>query len=118
MFAEWRVPAPESAVPSFLDEPDVLIVHGFFHEGTRRVSCEGHVEVVKAYYSDPLEYLARDVWDRWDRRLVHVLNHRWEQNGPSSTHRTWPVQHTTGPHRQREDQWDRTQSRAFTEENP
>ena len=43
------------------------------------VGRDGHVEVAKAYYSVPPEYLGRTVWARWDARLVRVFNHRWEQ---------------------------------------
>ena len=51
----------------------------FFHEAKRIVSRDGHVEVAKAYYSVPPEYLGRTVWVRWDERLVRVFNHRLEQ---------------------------------------
>ena len=51
----------------------------FFHEARRKVNRDGHVEVAKAYYSAPTEYLGREVWVRWDARLVHLFNHRWEQ---------------------------------------
>jgi transposase len=50
-----------------------------FQEGQRKVSRDGHVEVGKAYYSAPPEYLGRTVWVRWDVRLVRLFNHRWEQ---------------------------------------
>ncbi len=40
---------------------------------------DGHVEVEHAYYSVPPEYLAREVWVRWDARLVRVFNGRMEQ---------------------------------------
>jgi transposase len=50
-----------------------------FCEGRRKVHRDGHVEVDKAYYSVPPEYLGRPVWVRWDRRLVHVFNERMEQ---------------------------------------
>jgi len=51
----------------------------FFHEGQRSVHRDGHVEVDKAYYSVPPEYLARPVWVRWDARLVRIFNQRLEQ---------------------------------------
>jgi transposase len=51
----------------------------FFHEAQRVVNRDGHVEVAKAYYSVPPEYLARTVWVRWDARLVRVFNQRFEQ---------------------------------------
>ena len=50
-----------------------------FHEGQRKVNRDGHVEVAKAYYSAPPEYLGRTVWVRWDSRLVRIFNHRFEQ---------------------------------------
>ena len=49
-----------------------------FHEGRRRVHRDGHVEVDRAYYSVPPEYLAREVWVRWDGRLVRIFNDRME----------------------------------------
>jgi len=51
----------------------------FFHEGRRKVNRDGHVEVDKAYYSIPPEYLGRQVWARWDSRVVRVFNQRFEQ---------------------------------------
>jgi transposase len=51
----------------------------FFNESRRKVHRDGHVEVAKAYYSVPPEYLGRSVWVRWDSRLVRVFNDRFEQ---------------------------------------
>jgi Integrase core domain len=51
---------------------------GFFHEAQRTVHRDGHVEVAKAYYSVPPEYLARRVWVRWDGRVVRIFNERLE----------------------------------------
>jgi transposase len=42
----------------------------FFHEGKRSVHRDGHVEIAKAYYSVPPEYLGHTLWVRWDLRLV------------------------------------------------
>jgi transposase len=50
-----------------------------FHEGRRTVHRDGHVEVKRAYYAVPPEYLAREVWVRWDSRLVRIFNDRMEQ---------------------------------------
>lgn len=50
-----------------------------FKEAKRKVNRDGHVEVAKAYYSVPPEYLGREVWARWDSRLVRIFNSRWEQ---------------------------------------
>lgn len=52
---------------------------GFFREAQRSVHRDGHVEVAKAYYSVPPEYLARRVWVRWDGRVVRIFNERMEQ---------------------------------------
>ena len=60
-----------------------------FHEARRMVHRDGHVEVARAYYSVPPEYLARRVWVRWDGRLVRIFNERLE---PIATH----VQHEPG----------------------
>jgi transposase len=60
------VPLPLSPFPSF-------------HEGRRTVHRDGHVEVKRAYYAAPPEYLAREVWVRWDSRLVRIFNDRMEQ---------------------------------------
>lgn len=51
----------------------------FFHEEQRTVHRDGHVEVARAYYSAPPEYLGRSVWVRWDGRLVRIFNQRWQQ---------------------------------------
>jgi len=51
----------------------------FFHEGQRIVHRDGHVEVDKAYYSVPPEYVTRQVWVRWDARVVRVFNQKLEQ---------------------------------------
>jgi len=50
-----------------------------FSEGQRTVSRDGHVEVERAYYSAPPEYLGRRVWVRWDGRMVRIFNQRFEQ---------------------------------------
>lgn len=50
-----------------------------FREAKRKVGRDGHVEVAKAYYSVPPEYLGREVWARWDSRTVRVFNDRQQQ---------------------------------------
>jgi transposase len=50
-----------------------------FQEARRIVHRDGHVEVERAFYSVPPEYLARTVWVRWDGRLVRIFNDRLEQ---------------------------------------
>jgi transposase len=58
----------------------------FFHESRRSVHRDGHVEVEKAYYSVPPEYLGRQVWVRWDGRMVRVFNQRMEQIAVHAQH--------------------------------
>jgi transposase len=51
----------------------------FFREAPRRVNRDGHVEVDRAYYSAPPEYVGQPVWVRWDSRLVRIFNRRHEE---------------------------------------
>ena len=50
-----------------------------YQEGQRTVHRDSYVEVAKAYYSVPPEYIGREVWVRWDGREVRIFNQRWEQ---------------------------------------
>lgn len=50
----------------------------FFDEGKRKVSRDGHVAVSHAFYSVPPEYLGREVWVRWNSRVLRILNSRME----------------------------------------
>jgi transposase len=50
-----------------------------FRESKRRVHRDGHVEIDKAYYSAPPEYVGQEVWARWDGRVVRVFNERLVQ---------------------------------------
>jgi len=50
-----------------------------FQEGQRTVHRDSYVEVDKAYYTVPPEYISQQVWVRWDSREVRVFNQRWEQ---------------------------------------
>jgi transposase len=58
----------------------------FFHEGRRRVNRDGHVEVAKAYYSVPVEYLGSELWVRWDGRMVRVFDQRMKQIAVHAQH--------------------------------
>jgi transposase len=49
-----------------------------FHEGQRVVHRDGHIEIGRAYYSVPPEYLGRRLWVRWDGRLVRIFTERME----------------------------------------
>jgi len=50
-----------------------------FEEGRRTVHRDAHVEVDKAYYSVPIEYVRREVWVRWDGRVVRVYDQNFRQ---------------------------------------
>jgi hypothetical protein len=50
-----------------------------FEEGRRTVHRDSYVEVDKAYYLVPPQYMGNDVWARWDGREVRIFNQRWEQ---------------------------------------
>jgi hypothetical protein len=49
-----------------------------FEEAPRRVHQDGYVELKRAYYSVPPEYVGRQVWVRWESRLVRIFNQRRE----------------------------------------
>lgn len=49
-----------------------------FSEAPRKVHRDGYVEVDKAYYSVPPEYVRRGVWARWDAKIVRLFNERME----------------------------------------
>jgi hypothetical protein len=51
----------------------------FFREAERSVHRDAHVEVDKACYSVPPEYVGCKVWARWDGHTVHVFNRKMEQ---------------------------------------
>ena len=50
-----------------------------FEEAPRTVHQDGYVELEKACYSVPPEYVGRRVWARWEARLVRLFNLRHEQ---------------------------------------
>ena len=45
-----------------------------FREGPRTVHRDGHVEVERAYYHVPPEYLRQEVWVRFDGREVRIFS--------------------------------------------
>jgi transposase len=66
-----------------------------YREARRIVHRDGHVEVERAYYAVPPEYLAREVWVRWDGRMVRVFNERMQ---PIAVHtRQEPGRFSTPP---------------------
>jgi hypothetical protein len=50
-----------------------------FQEAPRSVHRDSYVEVAKAYYGVPPEYIGQQVWVRWDQQEVRIYNTRWEQ---------------------------------------
>jgi transposase len=63
--------------PALLPLPPTRLA--LFQEGQRIVHRDGHIEVARAYYSVPPEYLGRRVWARWDGHLVRVFNVQFQQ---------------------------------------
>jgi len=51
----------------------------FFQEAERIVNRDGHVEVAKAYYSAPPEFVGRKVWVRWDGHVVRIFDRHLQQ---------------------------------------
>ena len=49
-----------------------------FQEGQRKVHRDGHVEIDRAYYSVPPEYLGHTVWARYDSRIIRIFTERME----------------------------------------
>ena len=45
-----------------------------YQESTRTVHRDAYVEVKRAYYQVPPEYVGRRVWVRWDSKMLHVLD--------------------------------------------
>lgn len=50
-----------------------------YQEGRRTVGRDSFVEVAKSFYQVPPEYIGRQVWVRWDGRVVRILNERLDQ---------------------------------------
>lgn len=57
-----------------------------FEEAQRTVHQDGYIELQKAYYSVPPEYVGRQVWVRWEARLVRLYNLRMEQIAVHTRH--------------------------------
>jgi transposase len=50
-----------------------------YQEARRSVNRDSFVEVAKAYYEAPPEFIGQQVWVRWDSRTVRLYNQRMEQ---------------------------------------
>ncbi len=57
-----------------------------FEEAKRTVHQDGYIELQRAYYSAPPEYVGRAVWVRWEPRLVRIFNLRLEQIAVHARH--------------------------------
>lgn len=66
-----------------------------FEEARRCVHPDGHIELSRAYYSVPPEYIGHQVWVRWEPRLVRVFNTRMEQIALHARHQ--PGKFATDP---------------------
>jgi transposase len=60
-------------------QPLPAMIFPCYQEARRRVHRDSYVEVARAYYEVPPEYLGREVWVRWDSRCVRIFNDRLEQ---------------------------------------
>ncbi len=60
-------------------QPLPAMIFPCFQEGRRSVHRDGCVEVERAYYEVPEEYVGRNVWVRWDGRTIRVFNERQVQ---------------------------------------
>ena len=56
-------------------------VYAIYQEGRRRVQRDSFVEVAKAWYEAPPEFIGRQIWVRWDGRMVRLFSDRMEQIG-------------------------------------
>jgi transposase len=50
-----------------------------YSEALRSVHRDGHVEVARAYYSVPPEFVGQRIWARWDGRLVRLFDQKMRQ---------------------------------------
>jgi transposase len=50
-----------------------------YSEALRSVHRDGHVEVRRAYYSVPPEFVGQQVWARWDGRMVRLFDQKMRQ---------------------------------------
>lgn len=50
-----------------------------YQEGKRTVHRDSFVEIARAYYEAPPEYIGQEVWVRWDSHVVRIFNRRLEQ---------------------------------------
>lgn len=66
----------EQDKPALKPLPNALFP--LYQEAPRSVHRDGYVEVAKAYYKVPPEYIGRKVWVRWDDRLVRIFDRNFD----------------------------------------
>lgn len=66
----------EQEKASLKELPDSLFP--CYREGQRQVHRDSFIEVDRSYYHVPCEYIGREVWVRYDGRMVRVFNQRME----------------------------------------
>lgn len=59
----------------------------FFRQAQRSVHRDAHVEVDKAYYSVPAEFVGRKVWVRWDSHVVRIFDAHFHQLAIHARHK-------------------------------
>ncbi len=52
-----------------------------FEEGERIVHRDSYIEVQRAYYELPQQYIGRRVWARWDGRMVRIYDQKMQSIG-------------------------------------
>ncbi len=65
----------------------------FFHEAHRAVHRDGHLEVERAFYSAPPEYVGRRLWVRWGRQAGPRVQRPLGTGGRPRQGRAGPVPH-------------------------
>jgi transposase len=50
-----------------------------FQEARRKVHRDSYVEVARAYYQVPEEHIGREVWVRWDAKMIRVFDTHMRQ---------------------------------------
>ncbi len=74
--SKWPAALPKRRVHL---QPLPSMIFPAYQEARRTVHRDSYVEVARAYYEVPPEYIGREVWVRWDGRCVRVFNDRLQQ---------------------------------------
>ena len=89
-----------------------------FQEAQRSVNRDGHVEVARAYYSAPPEFVGRTLWARWDGRVVRLFDQQFKQIAIHAQHEPGRFATDASTHRRPEARRHRTRHRLVAEQNP